>query len=376
MSWIDKLFGKKEVPTKVEEVAKSSQQQVVQSDTEIVMIEYFMEKYSLVLLSNDRFSALDDELTRILLFDNKKFAKVSKSIIKELDDALVIEEYKRNRLNKCAERNNKGIELENEGKINEAIEIYEQNISGDCYPASHSFDRLIILYHKMNDIENERRVIHKALEVLGSKSHDNYLKYQGRLNSLDNLEPVYPKNAIPFVKNGKTLGEKQIELKKQMPEFMFYSTDNEPLEFPKALYSKIMEINERYMEMLKEASYHEESNRYDLAANIYERLVGEGYTFPKPYERLIVIYKKAKLNDDVVRILEKGIDFFSKLRTEQYIYVNGLAAKYGKTEFWNERYRDGKKITYYGGAYELYNPYPCVEKFKQQLDKINSNKFK
>lgn len=369
MSWINKLFGKNEMPSSVEEVTKPSQQQIVQSDTETIMIDYFLEKYRSVIPIEKATELFDAQF-----FHKQQFVKVSKSFINELEDALAKEEYERNRLNRCVERNNKGMELEKEGKIDDAIKVYEQNISGDCYPASHSFDRLIVLYHKLNDIENERRVINKALEILGSKDHDNYLKYQGRLNSLDNPEIVYPQKAVPFVRSGETLGEKQIRLKKQMPEFMFYSTDNEPLEFPKPLYDCILKINDKYMEWLKEAAYQEKSNRYDLAANIYERLVGEGYTFPKPYERLIVIYKKAKLNDDVVRILEKGIDFFSKLRAEQYNYVNGLAAKYGKTEFWNERCRDGKKISYYGGAYELYNPYPCVEKFKQQLDKINSKK--
>lgn len=78
------------------------------------------------------------------------------------------EEYqeKMKKLNQCAELNNKGIEFEKSGDIPSAIAVYEENISGDCYPATHSFDRLMILYRKAKDYENEIRIIKKAIKVL------------------------------------------------------------------------------------------------------------------------------------------------------------------------------------------------------------------
>lgn len=82
------------------------------------------------------------------------------------------------KLLKCAELNNKGIELEKQGKIVEAIAIYEENIKGDCYPAMHSFDRLLVLYRKSKDYENEKRVAEKALYLFS----DN--KYKERLQKI------------------------------------------------------------------------------------------------------------------------------------------------------------------------------------------------
>lgn len=70
----------------------------------------------------------------------------------------------------CATSNNLGIKLEKEGRIAEAIQVYEANIAGDCYPATHSFDRLMILYRKQKDYASEIRVIKKAIEVFSKEN--------------------------------------------------------------------------------------------------------------------------------------------------------------------------------------------------------------
>mgnify|MGYP000226319051 CR=1 FL=1 len=68
------------------------------------------------------------------------------------------------RLNKCAELNNIGIQYEKNNDIAGAIKVYEQNIEIK-YPATHSYKRLMILYRKQGDLENELRVIKIACKV-------------------------------------------------------------------------------------------------------------------------------------------------------------------------------------------------------------------
>lgn len=68
------------------------------------------------------------------------------------------------RLASVAGRNTDGIQLEKEGRVEEAIALYENNIA-DGYPATHSFDRLMKIYRKQKDYENEVRVIRRAIEV-------------------------------------------------------------------------------------------------------------------------------------------------------------------------------------------------------------------
>lgn len=61
-------------------------------------------------------------------------------------------------------RNNEGIAFEKDGKIGEAIKVYEENIELG-FPAMHSYTRLMIIYRRLKDYDNEQRVIRRAIEV-------------------------------------------------------------------------------------------------------------------------------------------------------------------------------------------------------------------
>lgn len=86
------------------------------------------------------------------------------------------------KLKQCAALNNKGIAFEKEGKIKSAINNYEKNIESD-YSARHSYDRLLILYRKAKDYDNELRVCESAIEVF-----PNDAKYPERLEKAKKLK--------------------------------------------------------------------------------------------------------------------------------------------------------------------------------------------
>lgn len=67
-------------------------------------------------------------------------------------------------LRDTAARNNEGTAYEKLGRVDEAIAIYEENIA-DGYPALHAFDRLMKIYRRRKDYQNEVRVIGRAIEV-------------------------------------------------------------------------------------------------------------------------------------------------------------------------------------------------------------------
>lgn len=345
MGLLDKILGKKA------------------NDTVRVEIKPFIEQHGPYMSTDLYFDLLE-----------LSFTQTHSTLPRELYDDIRAKKEKMDRFNeslfKATELNNKGIALEKEGKIDEAIAVYEQNIAGDCYPAHHSFDRLIILYGKRKDLDNKRRVLLRAIEVFGKGNTDGAKEYMGKLAAMDKPQPVYPKQAKLFHVDGMTLFARLNEMQRQMPEFKFYSTDAEPPRFQEYFKKERFEISRQFSKWLEEADYQDHCGRYDLSAELYERLVSEEYPFSKPYDRLVIIYGKAGLKDDVIRVLQSGINFFSELRQEQYEYVSRLAAKYGKMDFWNERYKASQKITYYYGAFELYNPYPCVERFQQRLNQI------
>lgn len=72
-------------------------------------------------------------------------------------------------LQDTAARNDKGIAYEKAGRVNEAIDVYEENIA-DGYPALHAFDRLMKIYRRLKNYENEIRVIERAIEVFSAEN--------------------------------------------------------------------------------------------------------------------------------------------------------------------------------------------------------------
>jgi len=78
------------------------------------------------------------------------------------------------RLNEISRNNTSGIELEKAGKIEEAVQKYENNVSNRVI-ATHSYDRLMIIYRKRKQYHDEIRIIKTAIEVF---SDENQLRYQ------------------------------------------------------------------------------------------------------------------------------------------------------------------------------------------------------
>lgn len=92
--------------------------------------------------------------------------KFFKNLNNKVDDN-IIETYdsnKRNLFEKSVDNNLTGRELEKSGKIDEAIELYERNVS-NRFEGNYPYDRLAIIYRKRRDYDNEIRVLRTAVEV-------------------------------------------------------------------------------------------------------------------------------------------------------------------------------------------------------------------
>ena len=93
---------------------------------------------------------------------------------------------------------------------------------------------------------------------------------------------------------------------------------------------------------------------------------------PAPFDRLIKIYSKAHLKDAEREVLKESIAHFKELRESRLQYVEQLADKYGAIEFLSQRVNEGKKITYFNGVFELYNPFPIIDDWEKRLAKLDS----
>lgn len=78
--------------------------------------------------------------------------------------------------------NQKGIKFEKEGKIDEAIKVYEKGVKIDT-DTPNTYKRLAILYRKKKDSKNEIRVLEKATKITSNEWFTNRLdKLKNNLN--------------------------------------------------------------------------------------------------------------------------------------------------------------------------------------------------
>jgi tetratricopeptide (TPR) repeat protein len=139
-----------------------------------ISAEKFFEKYKAVL-SEEQYNRFEDFTLGI-----SKSLNYSDKEIVNLDMKLEERNKFTEKLYKTASRNNEGIALEKKGDLDAAIKIYEENIE-DGYPATHSFERLMIIYKKLKRFNDEIRIIELGISTFEDVNRDIIVKWQERL---------------------------------------------------------------------------------------------------------------------------------------------------------------------------------------------------
>lgn len=104
------------------------------------------------------------------------------------------------KISETARLNNLGIELEKKGEIDTAISVYEENIVLG-HTATHSFDRLMILYHKQKDYKSEKKVISKALDIFQKENE------RRKINAITQRPHLKKEIEVAFLSNEKCFDE-------------------------------------------------------------------------------------------------------------------------------------------------------------------------
>lgn len=340
-------------------------------------------KISVKDLIKDFIGVMPEDLFRLYLKTNCTEIIIKKSTY----DSMVAEKKRRSDqqdlLQRTAMLNNKGIELEKKKDIEGAIRVYEENIKLGSR-ASHSFDRLGILYRKRGDIINEKRVLCRRYEVYNLPSDDLRKELEKIDNKVNGVKPEYilPEKANASEPESVPLGIQFQKLIRLLPEFNFYcdkpeeeNTNNylsrNPVFVNDKTYKPILwQIQRKFREHISLAKKFE--SNYDLASasNIYEKIIAEQYYQTEPYDKLYRLYVKAKLTDEAKRVLSYSIENFTKLKEKQRAYIIELGTKYGKSDYVHQIINDNKKLFYYGGAFELYNPFPIISIWEQKMPKL------
>ena len=294
--------------------------------------------------------------------------------------------------NKLISLRNKAQVLEKSGKYLLSTEIYRACINfGKETPSlnfnnyAHDIERVIILLGKTKQKKELISFLEKLIEDYPNEiSRAKWEVRLTKLNPIINLseEELSPEDIQIEDRSGKTIGERVIEFKESLPEFNFYFDMPDGMETFNYLRLKNLlttdqstgyrQLRQGFKIVLEGAKAAENNSDYKQAIETYIKIINEDYEGKEPYERLMVLYRKLKWKEQEIAIIEKGIDFFNSLKNKQREYVVGLAEKYGKKEFALNLINNNKRIQYYGGMYDLYNPYPFIDKWNLKLDKLKS----
>ena len=145
-----------------------------------------------------------------------------------------------------------------------------------------------------------------------------------------------------------------------LPSFDFYTGDIEPT-IPIDKAEQIKGIFREQEMTLQKAIEAEEQKDYVKAVSLYENLYKRKSLLPEAYERLIAIYKMSGLEADAIYIQYRAKTFFSNLRNQQEKAVLLNAEKCGCSHMVAKQIKEGKRISYYDGLFDLYNPFPFTE---------------
>jgi hypothetical protein len=104
--------------------------------------------------------------------NDRRFIVVNKAKWQQAVDEMSKRSAQEKEIALTASLNNEGIELEKNGKEDEAIIVYEKNVSRRC-TATHSYDRLLVIYRKRKDVDNELRIAKLASAIFPKET-----KYQ------------------------------------------------------------------------------------------------------------------------------------------------------------------------------------------------------
>ncbi|MDM1060839.1 tetratricopeptide repeat protein [Myroides odoratimimus] len=316
-----------------------------------------------------------------------QWEKEDEEIIQEIRELEAKNKAWSNDFNRMMKYRNEAKELEKEGKKEDALNLYLTSLKisekseclqyGNYYADIH---RIIVLYTKLKLNEDLKHFLEYLIKEYGEDED-----WKIRLLRLDKepekkISTLRKEDISIKPAESPTIWEKITNIKNNLPEFNFYydlpegeNTINYQNGAPFESFQALREYRQIFESYLKEGKLAETEGNLKEAIEIYEKLILEKCEKPDPYDRLIIIYSKLKWIDSEIDTLQRAITFFEQMKNKQLEYVRCLAAKYGMAEKAEEYISQNQKITYFMGAFELYNPQTTrLQKWNLRLKKLKN----
>jgi len=292
--------------------------------------------------------------------------------------------------NKLIALREKATSLEKKKQNKEALEFYHKAIelgesSSKLNSSNYIYDieRVIVIYSKTKEYELLIPFLKSVIEKYSNNNEVN--KWQIRLAKLENKNTeidslLSPKDIEKQIPSNPSLGKKLDDFRKEMPDFNFFYDLPDGMETIQYqhnvsfdLFNKHKELKDQFSFLIESGQLNEKKNKLKKSIEIYEKIIAEEFLGPEPHERLIIIYSKLKWKEKEIFAIKRAISTFENFKKEQKKYVLSLADKYDMTSKALEYINSDKKIFYFRGAFELYNPQKTrIEKWNKRLNKLEN----
>lgn len=175
---------------------------------------------------------------------------------------------------------------------------------------------------------------------------------------------VTPFRHIDTIAKSETLYWKYLQAKKALPPF---DMSGMPSDLPEGAVAALKEIKAEAQNLLDRANAYMRQEDWHGAVNLYQNLLMNKYWEPEPYYALIEIYERMDRHEDAQAVRQAGIYTFNNVQRRMRNELLEAARKIDAEDLAHAIIEKGGKVVYGLGLYTVYDPFPCIKQWEQEM---------
>lgn len=175
---------------------------------------------------------------------------------------------------------------------------------------------------------------------------------------------VSPFRYVGSLEKSETLYWKYLQAKKALPPFEMLGM---PSELPEDAVAALKKIKSEAQNLLDRANALMRQEDWHGAVNLYQNLLMNKYWEPEPYYALIEIYERMDRHEDAQAVRQAGIYAFNNVQRRMRNELLEAARKIDAEDLALTMMEKGEKVVYNVGLYTVYDPFPCIKEWEQEM---------
>lgn len=175
---------------------------------------------------------------------------------------------------------------------------------------------------------------------------------------------VPPIRSWGYIEKTDTLYWRFLQAKKALPPYDMLETATD---LPEDAVAALNQVKAEAQKLLDRADTCRRQGDWHGAVNLYRNLIRHKYWEPAPYLALIEIYKRSGRHSEAREIRRKGLYTLKRVQLDMRFEFLEAAHKIDALDLARDMIKKGEKVVYGLGLYTVYDPFPCIPKWEQEL---------